>query len=184
MEMCNFFLVHFPMSSYRTRSGCRWSVLELRTGRKVRNCRFLTICAHVSLSMYLSITWPSFDVSWWHWFDFWFACRPLAPACCDTKNLALLWIVYLQSEESRAKRPKTSRLVDDSFEQPWAKCLLKCGIFSWCTSLCRGIERDQGGDGRFLSFERAERWEIVAFWPFVPTCYFQLTSLYHDPAVM
>ena len=51
------------MSSYTTRSLWRWSVLELRTGRKVRNCRFLTICVHVSLSTYLSITRPSCNIS-------------------------------------------------------------------------------------------------------------------------
>ena len=51
------------MSSYTTRSGWRWSVVELRTDRKMSNCRFLTICAHVSLSTYLSITWPSCNMS-------------------------------------------------------------------------------------------------------------------------
>ena len=63
-------------------------------------------------------------------------------------------------------------------QQPWPKCSLKCGIFNWCTSLCPAIQQDQGGNGRhLLSFERAERWAIVAFWPFVPTCHFQRTSL-------
>ena len=61
--MWHFFLVHIPMSSYTTRSGWRLSVLELRTGRKVRNCGFLTICVHVSLSTYLSITRPSCNMS-------------------------------------------------------------------------------------------------------------------------
>ena len=46
---------------------------------------------------------------WSHWFDFWFVCRPLAPVFSDAKILALLWIVSSQSEESRAKRPITSR---------------------------------------------------------------------------
>ena len=61
--MWHFFLVHIPMSSYTTRSGWRWSVFELRMGRKVRNCRFLTICVQVSLSTYLSITRPSCNMS-------------------------------------------------------------------------------------------------------------------------
>ena len=51
------------MSSYTTRSGWRWSVVELGTSRKVRNCRFMTICGHVSLSTHLSITWPSCNMS-------------------------------------------------------------------------------------------------------------------------
>ena len=27
--------------------------------------------------------------------------------------------------------------------------------FSWCTSLCPAKQQDEGGDGQFLSFERA-----------------------------
>ena len=50
-----------------------------------------------------------------------------------------------------------------SFEQPWASCLLKCGIFSSLTSVCLATQQDQGGDGQFLSFEQAERCEIVTF---------------------
>ena len=51
------------MSSYTTRWGWSLSFSELRTGRKMRKCRILTICAHLSISTYLSITWPSCNVS-------------------------------------------------------------------------------------------------------------------------
>ena len=64
IEMWNFFLVHFPcVQPIQQDQWWQWSVLELRTGRKVRNCRFLPNCAHLSLSTYLSITTTSCDVS-------------------------------------------------------------------------------------------------------------------------
>ena len=62
-EMWLFSLVYLSMSSYTRRWGWSLSVSELRTGRKVRKCRILTICADLSISMYLSITWPSCNVS-------------------------------------------------------------------------------------------------------------------------
>ena len=58
-----FFMVLFSMSSYTTRWGWSLSFSELRTGRKVRKCRILTICADLSISTYLSITWPSCNFS-------------------------------------------------------------------------------------------------------------------------
>ena len=62
-EMWVFFWVPLSMSSYTTRWGWSSSFSELRTGRKVRKCRILTICAHLSISTYLSITWAGCNVS-------------------------------------------------------------------------------------------------------------------------
>ena len=62
-DMCLFFLVHLSMSSYTKRWGWSLSFFELRTGRKVRKCGILTICADLWISMYISITWLSCNVS-------------------------------------------------------------------------------------------------------------------------
>ena len=114
---------------------------------------------------------------WSHWFDFWFAYRALAPTFSDPENLALLWIVKSQSEDSRVKSPKLSDRLFWSFQQPWAISLGKCGCFSWSTCLCPATPGDEGGHCLFLSYERAERWENVGFWQFVLTFDYQCTSL-------
>ena len=62
-EMWLFFFVHLSISSYTRIRGWSLSVSEVRTGRKVRKCGILTICADLWISMYLSITWPNYNVS-------------------------------------------------------------------------------------------------------------------------
>ena len=92
-EMWLFFMVLFSMSSYTTRWGWSLSFSELRTGRKVRKCRILTICADLSISTYLSITWPSCNFSGHIGFIFGLHVGRWHPQFSDPKNLALLWIV-------------------------------------------------------------------------------------------
>ena len=64
LEKCgSFSWCYFLRPANTTRWGWSLSFSELGTGRKVRKCRILTICADLSISTYLSITWPSCNVS-------------------------------------------------------------------------------------------------------------------------
>ena len=113
---------------------------------------------------------------WSHWFYFWFACRPLAPAFSNA-NFGTAGNSLVAKWRITGKKARNFEIV---LFQLWAalgEVFIEMWNFSWCTSLCPAKQQDEGGDGQFLSFERAERWEIVAFCPFVPTCHFQHTSL-------
>ena len=107
--------------------------LSFERAGKVRNCRFLHICGHVSLSTYLCITWPSCDVSGRIDFIFGLLVGRLAPAFSDAEILALLWIVLVAKWRITGKKAQNvenslfQRAVGEVFIEMWISALSSRG---------------------------------------------------------